>query len=70
MPKASLTSELVRSATCPSSKRKIDYFDTAQRGFMLEVRSSGGKTFYQRYTDERGKEHQFRIGSPDILDRV
>jgi integrase len=34
---------------------------------MLEVRSSGGKTFYQRYTDERGRERQFKIGSADVL---
>ncbi len=37
------------------------------RGFMLEVRSSGGKTYYQRYTDERGREHQYRIGPADVL---
>jgi len=30
---------------------------------MLEVRSSGRKTFYQRYTDERGRERRFKIGA-------
>lgn len=34
---------------------------------MLEVRASGGKTYYQRYTDERGRERQFKIGPADIL---
>lgn len=34
---------------------------------MLEVRNSGGKTFYQRYTDQRGRERQFKIGPADIL---
>ena len=34
---------------------------------MLEVRSSGGKTFYQRYTDERGRERQYKIGSAAVL---
>lgn len=34
---------------------------------MLEVRASGGKTFYQRYTDERGRERQYRIGPADII---
>jgi integrase len=34
---------------------------------MLEVRSSGGKTYYQRYTDERGRERQFKIGPADVL---
>jgi integrase len=47
--------------------RKIDFFDCAQRGFMLEVRCSGGKTYYQRYTDDRGRERQFKIGPADVL---
>lgn len=34
---------------------------------MLEVRYSGGKTFYQRYVDDRGRERQFKIGSANIL---
>jgi integrase len=46
---------------------KTVFFDVAQRGFMLEVRSSGGKTFYQRYTDERGRERQYKIGPADAL---
>ena len=37
------------------------------RGFMLEVRASGGKTYYQRYSDERGRERQFKIGAADVL---
>jgi Arm DNA-binding domain len=47
--------------------KKIDFFDIEQRGFMLEVRRSGGKTYYQRYTDERGRERQFKIGPADVL---
>ena len=34
---------------------------------MLEVRASGGKTFYQRYTDARGRERQFKLGPAEIL---
>jgi integrase len=34
---------------------------------MLEVRSSGGKTYYQRYTDERGRERQYKIGPVEVL---
>lgn len=34
---------------------------------MLEARSSGGKTYYQRYIDARGRERQFRIGPSDVL---
>jgi integrase len=38
-----------------------------QLGFMLEVRSSGGKTFYQRYRDSRGRQRQFKIGAAAAL---
>src|SRR5215211_5987612 len=34
---------------------------------MLEVRKSGGKTFYQRYRDARGRERQYKIGPAHIL---
>jgi integrase len=67
MPKVALTDSFTRLATCPSGIRKINFVDTNSHGFMLEVRSSGGKTFYQRYRDQRGREHQYKIGSADIL---
>ena len=34
---------------------------------MLEVRASGGKTFYQRYRDLHGRERQFKIGPARVL---
>lgn len=67
MPVTSFTAQFVRRAVCIPTRKKIDYFDSAQRGFMLEVRCSGGKTYYQRYSDERGRERQYKIGSADVL---
>src|SRR5262249_29992103 len=67
MPVVRLSPTFVRNVQCPPELKKIDYFDTMARGFMLEVRSSGGKTFYQRYTDERGRERQYKIGPADVL---
>src|SRR5262249_45487839 len=67
MPTIRLSPGFVRRVICPSEFKKIDYFDTSMRGFMLEVRASGGKTYYQRYTDERGKERQFKVGPADVL---
>lgn len=67
MPRVPLSPAFVRSAVCPEGMRKIDFFDCEQRGFMLEVRCSGGKTYYQRYTDDRGRERQFKIGPADVL---
>jgi hypothetical protein len=57
----------VRQASCPSGQRKADYFDSKQRGFLIEIRCSGRKTYYQRYCDERGRERQFKIGRGDVL---
>jgi integrase len=67
MPKISLTKSVVASVACVPGRSKVDYFDTDQRGFMLEVRASGGKTYYQRYTDERGRERQYKIGPADAI---
>ncbi len=67
MPSAALTANFVRSVQCSPGRKKVDYFDLAQRGFMLEVRRSGGKTYYQRYTDERGRERQYKIGPAAVL---
>ena len=67
MPRALLTSHFVRRACCPQSAKRIDYFDEKLPGFMLEVRASGGKTFYQRYRDDHGRERQFKIGSASVL---
>jgi integrase len=57
----------VREAICSTEKKKLDLFDTQQIGFLLEVRKSGGKTFYQRYTDRRGRTRQFKIGPADAV---
>jgi integrase len=70
MPTVALSAAFVRAASCPAGRKKVDYFDLAQRGFMLEVRSSGGKTYYQRYSDERGRERQFKLGPADVLTLV
>jgi integrase len=43
-------------------KKKLDLYDTATQGFVLEVRPSGGKTYYLRYRDAHGKQRQHRIG--------
>jgi integrase len=67
MSSVALTAPFVRTAICPAGRKKVDFFDLAQRGFMLEVRCSGGKTFYQRYTDERGRERQYKIGPANLI---
>jgi integrase len=67
VPRVKLTASFVREAQCPPERAKLDYFDGDQRGLLLEVRCSGGKTFYQRYRDERGRERQFKLGAADVI---
>ena len=67
MPKVELTASFVRQSQCPPGARRIDFFDAAMPGFLLEVRCSGGKTFYQRYRDRNGRERQFKIGPAHVL---
>ena len=62
MPHATLDALFVRTAVCPEGKSKVDYYDTAITGFILEVRASGGKTFHLRYRDAHGKQRQHKIG--------
>ena len=62
MPKVNLDTAFVRYATCPEGKNKIDYYDRSITGFVLEVRVSGGQTYYLRYRDKHGKLRQHKIG--------
>lgn len=43
MPIVTLSAGFVRQAICVAARKKTDYFDLTQRGFLLEVRQSGGK---------------------------
>ena len=63
----SMDQAFVRSAQCPDVKSKIDYYDQAITGFMLEVRHTGGKTYYLRYRDVHGKLRQHKIGDAKSL---
>lgn len=61
MPKIALSQQLVKSAKCPIGKAKWDLFDSNCKGLMLETRSTGGKTFYLRYQDARGRTRQLKL---------
>ena len=62
-----LTNKIIKDSTCPIGKLKIDLHDSGCKGLMLEIRASGGKTFYLRYKDERQKVRQFRLGDAKDL---
>ena len=67
MPVCTLDANVVRDAVCPPDKRKIDMYDTAITGFILEVRSTGTKTYYLKYRNARKQQRQFKIGDEKSL---
>jgi integrase len=61
MPTAKLDAAFAASAQCAPGKAKTDYYDESTTGFLLEVRSSGRKTYHLRYSDQGGRLKQFKI---------
>ena len=62
-----LTQTAVATAECPNPLTKQEITDRDCKGLVLEVRQSGGKTYYLRYTNDRGKQRQYRIGNATVL---
>ena len=67
MPTITLDATTVRTSICPAGQRKLDLYDTQAPGLVLEIRPSGGKTYYLRYRDTHGKQRQHRIGDAAVL---
>lgn len=61
------TQTTVNSAKCPAHQSKQELTDSSCKGLVLEVRQSGGKTYYLRYTNLRGKQRQLRLGNAKVL---
>ena len=62
MPKAKLDYAFVSTAECEAGRAKTDFYDNTVTGFVLECRSTGGKTYYLRYQDTAGRQKQHKIG--------
>lgn len=62
MPVTQLSAQVCQAATCIEGRSKTDFYDTLISGFVLEVRNTGGKTYYLRYRDEHGRQRQHRLG--------
>ena len=62
MPVVNLTQEVLKTLSCPADCKKVDYFDSSCKGLLLELRVSGGRTYYLRFTDERGCNRQLKLG--------
>jgi len=66
MPKLPITNDFIKRVKPPTTKTKEQYFDTELNGFMLELKSTGAKTYYYRYRQD-GKQKMQRIGSTNEL---
>ena len=62
-----LTQAFINAAVCPNDQTKQEITDKGCKGLVLEVRQSGGKTYYLRYTNHRGRQRQYRIGNATVL---
>ena len=62
MASVTLTTQLIKTIDCPTGKKKTELFDLLYRGLSLEVRATGGKTYYRRYRDSRGRIRQIKLG--------
>ena len=67
MPLMQLSTGFLDKIQCPEGKAKVDYFDMSCRGLMVEIRPTGRKVFYFRYTDFRGVQRQIKLASTDDL---
>ena len=67
MPSTKLTKANVKRLDCHNGKRKVAYTDTHTPGLLLEIRASGGRTFYFRYHDERGRQKNIKIGDAAVV---
>lgn len=67
MPTVLLSAQLLSRILAEPPAKKVDYYDKAIPGFILEFRPSGGATYYLRYRDRRGRQRQYKIGDQKSL---
>lgn len=67
MPKLHFTANSVQSAKCEIGKTRTVYSDRSVAGLTLEVRSTGGKTYYVRYIDQYGSQRNLKVGDASSI---
>jgi integrase len=61
--KQKLTKKVVDELTCHNAQGREFIQDSECRGLVIEVRSTGGKTYYYSYRDERGKQRKYKLAN-------
>jgi integrase len=61
--KIKFTKKSVSDLTCTNPHGRQFVRDTDCRGLCIEVRSTGGKTYYLTYRDERGKQRSHKLAN-------
>ena len=64
--KTNLTKVFVKRVECEQDKSKQEFYDNEIQGFMLEVRSSGAKSYYVR-TSVDGKRVAKKLGDAKVI---
>ncbi len=67
MPSALISQAFITDLAPVDKGQRVDYFDAEIKGFTLEVRPAGVRTFYFRYRDPQRKVCQVQLGKyPDM----
>lgn len=67
MPRVKLTQRFSEQARVAVGSKKTEWFDLSIKGFYLETRESGGKTWRLRIVDVSGKGRVFNLGDAQYV---
>jgi hypothetical protein len=61
--KQKFTKQYVDKLSCTKATARLFVRDTVCRGLCVEVRSTGGKTYYLSYRDAQGKQRLYKLAN-------
>jgi len=67
MPSITLTNSIVDKTLCPEGRGKLRLHDSKCTGLALEIRPTGNKTYFLRYTNSHGRQSQMKLGRANEL---
>ncbi|MFG6511038.1 MULTISPECIES: tyrosine-type recombinase/integrase [unclassified Sulfitobacter] len=67
VPMQNFTDRFAKTVSCPKGMKKKLFTDGKVRGLVLEVRDTGGKTYYVRHADDRGSQKLHKIARAEDI---